>query len=194
MLTGTDEHGEKVLRTALGNQTDPKSWTDKLVTESWLPLLETIDIDNQDFIRTTEPRHEVAVQKFLQKLYDDGYIYQGSFEGNYCVGCEEYKNDGDLIDGIDAFVGQRVCAIHSKPVEQLNETNYFFKLSQFKKNFESLRANPTLSASICQKRGCFICEIRLSDLSISRSKERFDWGIDILGTPNTSPMSGLTHS
>jgi methionyl-tRNA synthetase len=74
LLTGTDEHGEKVLRTALGNNTDPKSWTDKLVTESWLPLLETIDIDNQDFIRTTEPRHEKAVQLFLQKLYDTGFI------------------------------------------------------------------------------------------------------------------------
>ena len=100
-----------------GNQTDPRRWTDKLVIESWLPLLESIDIDNQEFIRTTEPRHEVAVQKFLQKRFDDGYIYQGSFEGNYCVGCEEYKNDCDLIDGTDSFSGQQVCAIHSKPVE-----------------------------------------------------------------------------
>jgi methionyl-tRNA synthetase len=131
LLTGTDEHGEKVLRTALGNNTDPKSWTDKLVTEAWLPLLETIDIDNQDFIRTTEERHKVAVQKFLQQLHDTGFIYQGSFQGNYCVGCEEYKNEGDLIDGAGDFVGIKVCAIHSKPVEQLNENNYFFKLSEF---------------------------------------------------------------
>ena len=83
----TDEHGEKGLRTALGNQTDPKSGTDKLVTESWLPLLPHIDIDNQDFIRTTEPRHEVAVQTFFQKLFDADYIYQDSFALNYCVGC-----------------------------------------------------------------------------------------------------------
>jgi len=181
LLTGTDEHGEKVLRTALGNHTDPKSWTDKLVTESWLPLLETIDIDNQDFIRTTEPRHEVAVQKFLQDLYDKDFIYQGSFEGNYCVGCEEYKNDGDLIDGQGEFDGQRVCAIHSKPVEQLNETNYFFKLSEFQdrllKHYED---NPTFvqPASAKNEVVSFVKQ-GLSDLSISRSKERFDWGIDI---------------
>jgi methionyl-tRNA synthetase len=181
LLTGTDEHGEKVLRTALGNHTDPKSWTDKLVTESWLPLLKTIDIDNQDFIRTTEPRHEVAVQKFLQKLYDDGYIYQGSFEGNYCVGCEEYKNDGDLIDGTDAFVGQRVCAIHSKPVEQLNETNYFFKLSQFQEKLLShYEQNPTfIQPASAKNEVVSFVKSGLSDLSISRSKERFDWGIDI---------------
>jgi len=93
LLTGTDEHGEKVLRTALGNNTDPKAWTDRLVKDSWLPLLEIIDVDNQDFIRTTEERHKVAVQVFLKQLFDAGHIYQGSFEGKYCVGCEEYKNE-----------------------------------------------------------------------------------------------------
>ncbi|NDE69205.1 MAG: methionine--tRNA ligase, partial [Microbacteriaceae bacterium] len=70
LLTGTDEHGEKVLRTAAANKSTPQDWTDKLVHDAWLPLLETIDIDNQDFIRTTEPRHEANVQKFMQKLYD----------------------------------------------------------------------------------------------------------------------------
>jgi methionyl-tRNA synthetase len=181
LLTGTDEHGEKILRTAIGNNTDPKTWTDKLVAESWLPLLETIDINNQDFIRTTDARHKVAVQKFLQKLYDDGFIYQGSFEGNYCVGCEEYKNDGDLIDGQGEFAGQRVCAIHSKPVEQLNEHNYFFKLSDFQqKLLDHYEQNPKFVQPE-SARNEVISFVRqgLSDLSISRSKERFDWGIDI---------------
>ena len=99
LLTGTDEHGEKILRTAVGNGSTPKAWADQLVHDAWLPLLETIDIDNQDFIRTTEPRHEKNVQKFLQHLYDTGFIYRGSYEGNYCVGCEEYKTEADLIDG-----------------------------------------------------------------------------------------------
>ena len=181
LLTGTDEHGEKVLRTALGNNTDPKSWTDKLVTESWLPLLETIDINNQDFIRTTDERHKVAVQKFLQKLYDDGFIYQGSFEGNYCVGCEEYKNDGDLIDGAGEFEGQRVCAIHSKPVEQLNENNYFFKLSEFQQRLlDHYEQNPKfVQPESARNEVVSFVRQGLSDLSISRSKERFDWGIDI---------------
>ena len=181
LLTGTDEHGEKVLRTALGNNTDPKSWTDKLVTESWLPLLETIDIDNQDFIRTTEPRHEKAVQLFLQKLYDTGFIYQGSFQGNYCVGCEEYKNESDLIDGTGDFSDQKVCAIHSKPVEQLNETNYFFKLSEFQDRLLAhYEANPTfIQPESAKNEVVSFVRSGLSDLSISRSKERFDWGIDI---------------
>ena len=181
LLTGTDEHGEKVLRTALGNNSDPKSWTDKLVTESWLPLLETIDIDNQDFIRTTEPRHEKAVQLFLQKLYDTGFIYQGSFQGNYCVGCEEYKNESDLIDGTGDFSDQKVCAIHSKPVEQLNETNYFFKLSEFQDRLLAhYEANPTfIQPESAKNEVVSFVRSGLSDLSISRSKERFDWGIDI---------------
>ena len=181
LLTGTDEHGEKVLRTALGNNSDPKSWTDKLVNESWLPLLETIDIDNQDFIRTTEPRHEKAVQQFLQKLYDTGFIYQGSFQGNYCVGCEEYKNESDLIDGSGDFADQKVCAIHSKPVEQLNETNYFFKLSDFQERLlKHYEDNPTfIQPESAKNEVISFVRSGLSDLSISRSKERFDWGIDI---------------
>jgi methionyl-tRNA synthetase len=181
LLTGTDEHGEKVLRTALGNNTDPMSWTNKLVEESWLPLLETIDIQNQDFIRTTEPRHEKAVQQFLQKLYDTGFIYQGSFQGNYCVGCEEYKNESDLIDGSGDFAGQKVCAIHSKPVEQLNETNYFFKLSEFQdKLLKHFEENPTfIQPESAKNEVISFVRSGLSDLSISRSKERFDWGIDI---------------
>lgn len=181
LLTGTDEHGEKVLRTALGNHTDPKNWTDKLVTESWLPLLETIDIDNQDFIRTTEGRHKLAVQKFLQQLFDTGFIYQGSFEGNYCVGCEEYKNEGDLIDGSGDFAGIKVCAIHSKPVEQLNENNYFFKLSNFQQQLlDHYEQNPNfIQPESAKNEVVSFVRSGLSDLSISRSKERFDWGIDI---------------
>ena len=181
LLTGTDEHGEKVLRTALGNNSDPKNWTDRLVKDSWLPLLETIDIDNQDFIRTTEERHKVAVQKFLQKLYDDGFIYQGSFKGNYCVGCEEYKNDSDLIPGQGEFAGQQVCAIHSKPVEQLNENNYFFKLSDFQDRLlDHYEKNPKfVQPESARNEVVSFVRQGLSDLSISRSKERFDWGIDI---------------
>jgi methionyl-tRNA synthetase len=146
-----------------------------------LPLLETIDIDNQDFIRTTEPRHEKAVQLFLQKLYDIGFIYQGSFQGNYCVGCEEYKNESDLIDGTGDFSDQKVCAIHSKPVEQLNETNYFFKLSEFQDRLLAhYEANPTfIQPESAKNEVVSFVRSGLSDLSISRSKERFDWGIDI---------------
>jgi methionyl-tRNA synthetase len=181
LLTGTDEHGEKILRTAAANNTSAQAWADKLVEESWLPLLGTIDIDNQDFIRTTEPRHEKNVQHFLQHLYDTNFIYRGEFEGNYCVGCEEYKTEADLIDGEGAFAGQPVCAIHSKPVERLAETNYFFKLSEFEKPLlDFYAANPTFIQPESAKNEVVSFVRRgLTDLSISRSKEKFDWGIDI---------------
>jgi methionyl-tRNA synthetase len=181
LLTGTDEHGEKILRTAVANKTEPQDWADQLVRDSWLPLLETIDIDNQDFIRTTEPRHEKNVQKFLQRLYDTGFIYRGSYEGNYCVGCEEYKTEADLIDGEGAFEGQPVCAIHTRPVEKLEETNYFFKLSEFEDRLLALyNENPTFIQPESAKNEVVSFVRRgLEDLSISRSKEKFDWGIDI---------------
>lgn len=181
LLTGTDEHGEKILRTAAANQSSPKAWADKLVETAWLPLLETIDINNQDFIRTTEPRHERNVQKFLQKLYDTGFIYRGSYEGNYCVGCEEYKTEADLIEGQGDFAGTSVCAIHSKPVEKLQETNYFFKLSDFTQLLlDFYEANPKFVQPE-SARNEVVAFVRrgLEDLSISRSKEKFDWGIDI---------------
>ncbi|MFM5952158.1 MAG: methionine--tRNA ligase [Micrococcales bacterium] len=181
MLTGTDEHGEKILRTAAANKTSPKEWADKLVHDSWLPLLNTIDIRNSDFIRTTEPRHEKNVQKFLQHLYDTGFIYQGSYEGNYCVGCEEYKTEADLIEGEGAFAGEPVCAIHSKPVEKLKETNYFFKLSEFQEPLLDLYAQQPDFVAPDSARNEVVSFVRrgLDDLSISRSKEKFDWGIDI---------------
>jgi len=181
MLTGTDEHGEKILRTAATNNTEPQVWADKLVAESWLPLLDTINIRNSDFIRTTEPRHEKNVQKFLQHLYDTGFIYQGSYEGNYCVGCEEYKTEADLIEGEGAFEGQAVCAIHSKPVEKLKETNYFFKLSEFQEPLLDLYSRNPNFVQPESARNEVMSFVRrgLDDLSISRSKEKFDWGIDI---------------
>ena len=181
LLTGTDEHGEKVLRTAAANKAEPQAWVDKLVHDAWLPLLETLQIDNQDFIRTTEPRHERNVQKFMQHLYDRGFIYRGEFEGNYCVGCEEYKREGDLVEGTGEFEGQEVCAIHSKPVEKLAETNYFFKLSEFEQPLlDFYAANPKfIQPESARNEVVAFVRRGLEDLSISRSKEKFDWGIDI---------------
>src|SRR5690606_21631546 len=120
-LTGTDEHGEKILRTATANGKTPKEWADKLVNEAWKPLLSTINIENDDFIRTTDERHETNVQLFLQRLYDAGFVYSGEYEALYCVGCEEFKPQSEIVDGTGAFEGQKVCAIHSKPLELLKE-------------------------------------------------------------------------
>lgn len=178
-LTGTDEHGEKILRTAVANNTTPKEWADDLVERAWKPLLGTINIANDDFIRTTDARHIDGVTLFLQKLYDDGHIYLGEFEGYYCVGCEEYKQHGELVAGTGAFEDELVCAIHSKPVEKLKETNYFFRLSNFSQKLLDLyESNPTFvqPESVRNELIQFV-KRGLHDLSISRSS--FDWGVPI---------------
>ncbi|MGG7465557.1 methionine--tRNA ligase [Plantibacter sp. YIM 135347] len=178
-LTGTDEHGQKILRTATANGVTPKAWADKLVTESWYPLLDTIDISNDDFIRTTEERHEKNVQLFLQRLYDAGFIYTGEFEGYYCVGCEEYKQESDLVQGAGEYAGQLVCAIHSKPVELLKESNYFFRMSDFAERLLALYEERPDFVQPESARNEVIQFVRqgLKDLSISRST--FDWGIKV---------------
>jgi methionyl-tRNA synthetase len=180
LLTGTDEHGQKILRTAVANDTTPKEWADKLVAEAWLPLLETISIRNDDFIRTTDERHEKGVLIFLQKLYDDGYIYSGEYEGYYCVGCEEYKQLDDLLETDDGdYAGQKLCKIHTRPVEVLKERNYFFRMSDFQQRLLDLyESNPSFiqPESVRNEIIQFVKQ-GLSDLSVSRSS--FDWGIKI---------------
>lgn len=170
-LTGTDEHGQKVMRTAETNNTAPQQWCDRLVEQEWKPVWKHLEIANDDFIRTTEVRHTQRVQKFLQGLMEQGYIYEGKYEGPYCVGCEEFKLPGDLIEGN--------CKIHSKPVEMLSETNWFFKLSEFaapllehyKKNPESCQPESARNEVISFLEG------GVSDLSVSRST--FDWGVRV---------------
>jgi len=180
LLTGTDEHGQKILRTAVANDTTPQAWADKLVEEAWLPLLETINIRNDDFIRTTDKRHEEAVTIFLKKLYDDGYIYSGEYEGYYCVGCEEYKQLDDLMETETGdYAGQLVCKIHSRPIEVLKEKNYFFRMSDFQQRLLDLyeeRPDFIQPESVRNEILQFVKQ-GLSDLSISRSS--FDWGIKI---------------
>ncbi len=178
-LTGTDEHGQKILRTATANGVEPKEWADKLVETAWKPLLDTINISNDDFIRTTEPRHEEGVAKFLQKLYDDGHVYAGEFEALYCVGCEEFKPKSEIVDGEGAFAGEKVCAIHSKPLELLQEKNYFFKMSAFQERLLALYEERPDFVQPASARNEVIAFVQqgLEDLSISRTS--FDWGIPI---------------
>ena len=174
-LTGTDEHGQKVMRTAEQNNVAPQAWVDKLVADAWKPNWAALNIANDDFIRTTAVRHTERVQKFLQSLKDSGHIYAGKYEGPYCVGCEEFKLPGDLIDAD----GEKLCPIHSKPIELVNENNWFFKLSAFVEPLlEHYRTNP----DACQPESArnevvSFLEGGVSDLSISRST--FDWGIPV---------------
>ncbi len=175
-LTGTDEHGQKVLRTAEANGLAPQKWADKLVTDAWLPVLDVIDAANDDFIRTTQDRHMARVQRFLSSLKDAGHIYEGSYEGPYCVGCEEFKLAGDLITDDS---GAQCCPIHSKPVEQVSETNWFFRLSAFTDQLIAhYEANPgAIRPESAYNEVMSFLRSGLQDLSISRST--FDWGIPV---------------
>jgi len=170
-LTGTDEHGEKVMNTAAANNVKPQDWCDRLVEEAWKPNWSALNIANDDFIRTTEPRHEERVQKFMTLLKDNGYIYAGKFEGPYCIGCEEFKLPGDLDDG--------KCKIHGKPVEMLSEDNWFFKLSAFVPQLlEHYKNNPkACEPASARNEVIAFLESGVRDLSISRST--FDWGIPV---------------
>jgi methionyl-tRNA synthetase len=179
MLTGTDEHGQKMMRAASANGVTPQEWVDKLVTEAWFPLLKTLDVANDDFIRTTQQRHEERVQQFVQAIYDRGYIYAGEYEALYCVGCEEFKPESEIVDGTGAFEGLKVCVIHSKPLELLQEKNYFFKLSEFQDKLLELYSSVPDFVRPESARNEVVSFVKngLKDLSISRSA--FDWGIPL---------------
>jgi methionyl-tRNA synthetase len=182
-LTGTDEHGEKVLRSAEANGSEPEDWTNRLVEEAWRPLWRDLNIANDDFIRTTEPRHVLRVQAFLQGLYDKGQIYEGVYEGPYCVHCEEFKLPGDLVDGVGEYAGVQVCAIHGRPVDYLSETNWFFRLSEYGDALLAHYDAHPEAVEPASARNEVLSFIRsgLQDLSISRST--FDWGIPVPWNP-----------
>ncbi len=170
-LTGTDEHGQKVLNTATQNNVAPQDWCDRLVEDAWKPVWKSLNIANDDFIRTTEPRHMDRVQRFLSDLKEKGFIYSGKYEGPYCIGCEEFKLPGDLVDG--------KCPIHSTPVENVSEENWFFKLSHFVPALiERYKTNPeACEPASARNEVLAFLEGGVQDLSISRST--FDWGIPV---------------
>ncbi|HEY3831754.1 MAG TPA: methionine--tRNA ligase [Acidimicrobiia bacterium] len=121
-LTGTDEHGLKIQRAAEAQGVTPLEWADR-TSARFREVWELLDISYDDFIRTTEPRHYRAVQELLTRIRDNGYIELDTYEGLYCVSCEAYYTEDELVDGL--------CPIHERPVEHVVEENYFFRLSRF---------------------------------------------------------------
>lgn len=169
-LTGTDEHGKKIEVAASEKGKKPKEFVDELIPkfkDAWKKL----NIDYDFFIRTTDKDHEKIVSEILQKVFDKGDIYLGSYEGFYCTGCEAYYTEKDLEDGC--------CPIHKKPIENLKEESYFFKLSEYQDKLLKLyEENPEFISP--KKRGKEIInrvKEGLKDLSISRTS--FDWGIKL---------------
>jgi methionyl-tRNA synthetase len=169
-LTGTDEHASKVYRVAEEQGLDPKAYVDQ-IAESWKELPRLVDAEPDFFIRTTDEGHKRFVQDFIQRIYDNGYIYQDVYSGLYCVGCEAFKTEDELVDG--------KCPIHGTVPERIEETNYFFKLSAFQQALlELYEARPdfVLPAFRYNEARSFI-EGGLQDFSLSRAGQ--PWGVPI---------------
>lgn len=174
-LTGTDEHGLKVQRAAEAAGEDPRAFVDRIApkyAEAWKGL----DIAHDDFIRTTEARHRTAVEELLQRCYDAGDIELDFYRGKYCVRCEEYYTDDELLPG-------DLCPIHKLAVEQVEEENYFFRLSRFEDRLlEWYAAHP--DAIVPEFRGneaLGLIRSGLRDFSISRTS--LTWGIPLPWDP-----------
>jgi methionyl-tRNA synthetase len=169
-LTGTDEHASRVYRVAEEQGLDPKTFVDQIV-ESWRELPRAVDAEPDFFIRTTDEQHKRFVQEFLQRIYDNGDIYQDVYAGLYCVGCEAFKSETDLVDGL--------CPDHGVPPEYIEEKNYFFRLSAYQDKLLALydeRPDFVLPRFRYNEARSFI-EGGLSDFSVSRAGQ--PWGVPI---------------
>ena len=175
-LTGTDEHGQKVEKSALANNQSPQEFTDR-VSQTFRDLIKIMNFSPDDFIRTTEVRHKKTAQFFWQKLYDNGYIYKGEYEGWYSIRDEAFYSEDELVAG---------KAPSGAEVEWTKEESYFFKLSSFQdKLLEFYEQNPQFIEPLSRKHEV-VSFVRggkkyqagsLQDLSISRTG--FSWGIPI---------------
>jgi methionyl-tRNA synthetase len=173
-LTGTDEHGLKIQRAADAKGLEPAELVASVAgvfRDEW----DALDIAYDDFIRTTEPRHHKAVQEFLQLIYDAGDIELGTYEGLYCVSCEAYYSEDELVNGN--------CPIHDRPVEHVTEENYFFKLSRYEQRLLDHYAAHPDAVQPESRRNEVLGFIRggLQDFSMSRTS--ISWGVPLPWDP-----------
>ncbi len=167
--TGTDCHGLKIQRKAEEAGKTPEQFVNE-ISAQFKELCKTLNISYDDFIMTTEKRHEKTVLEILNKLYKKGDIYGGEYEGLYCVDCETYYTEKDLIDG--------KCPVHKKECELVKESSYFFKLSKYQKQIvEAIKKESVLWPE--KKKNEILSRLKepLKDLSISR--EQVKWGIPL---------------
>lgn len=169
-LTGSDEHGQKIERVAKGEGMTPLQYTDNIVA-SFQALWKRLLISNDDFIRTTEPRHIKVVQQIFQTIYEKGDIYKSEYEGHYCTPCETFFTQRQLIDGN--------CPDCGRPTEIIKEESYFFQMSKYQDRLlQYIEAHPDFIQPV-SRRNEMISFIKqgLEDLCISRTT--FDWGIPV---------------
>jgi methionyl-tRNA synthetase len=177
MITGTDEHGQKIQRTAEERGVSPQAHCDEFAA-GFERLWTLLNIHCDRFIRTTAPRHNTIVNEFFQRVWDNGDIYQGQQQGWYCVSCEEFKEERDLLEG-------KRCPIHTnKPVEWRDESNYFFKLSKYQDKLEQFYADCPDFIQPESRRNEVLSFVKggLQDFSISRIN--LDWGFPVPTDPD----------
>jgi methionyl-tRNA synthetase len=172
LLTGTDEHGDKIAQAAGKAGVSPQGYADRIAAEfqrTWNEL----GISHDRFIRTTDADHVAVVQRILQKLWDAGEIYLGKYGGQYCFGCERFYTDKEIVDG--------KCPDHQTPLTYIEEENYFFRMSQYQGWLvDYIREHGDLIRPE-RYRNEILGFLRdpLQDLSISRPRTRLEWGIPL---------------
>ena len=178
-LTGTDEHGQKIWRVADQKQEDPQKFVDRMA-EGFRSAWKELNISFDDFIRTTEPRHEKTVQKIFHILLKQGDIYKGEYEGWYCVPCESYWNEGELNEDME---GRKLCPECGRPTDLLKEETYYFKLSKYQNRLlDYLKDNPDFVQPQSRWNEVFrFVNQGLRDLSITRTA--FPWGVVVPDDP-----------
>jgi len=171
--TGTDEHGQKIVEKASSINKQPLEFVNFIVPQ-FQKLMKKLNISYDYFIRTTNEQHKKFVQEMLQKSFDNGDIYKGTYKGKYCIDCERYYKDDELING-------EICPDHKTKVQIVEEENYFFRLSKYeKKILEYYKKNPDFLAPHSKAQETINrVEQGLEDISISRNKKKLQWGIEL---------------
>ncbi len=171
-LTGSDEHGQKIQRRAAEQEIKPKEYVDRIVA-TFQDLWRRLNVSYDDFVRTTEPRHHKVVQEIFRKIYENGDIYKDEYEGWYCMPCETFWLERQLVDGKCPNPDCR------RPVELLREESYFFRLSKYQDRLlEHIKTHPDFIQPASRRNEMIkFIEQGLEDLCISRTT--FDWGIPV---------------
>ena len=171
-LTGTDEHGDKIVRAAKNENLSPRAYVDK-ISGLFKDLCPELRIRYNYFIRTTDPAHIAVVKNILQKIYDSGEIYFSEYKGLYCFGCERFYTERELVDG--------KCPDHKTKPEVIKESNYFFKMSKYQDwLIDHINNNPDfIYPERYRNEVLSFLNEPLEDLCISRPKTRLEWGISL---------------
>jgi methionyl-tRNA synthetase len=175
-VMGNDEHSQNVFRRARELNLDPLVYCDRMEQE-FRAVWATLDIRFDDFIRTTEPRHKRAVERLLRRSFEAGDIYEGEYEGWYCVSCEAFKQEKDLVDGL--------CPVHLRKPEWIQERNHFFRLSAYRERLlRHYDEHPDFVRPESRRNEMRrLLEAGLEDISVSRSGQ--SWGIPLPFDPSS---------